>query len=78
MSTISKLDPTVRVRRAARRSMRIDLSKLQSINPDGAALHAQLERIARDPRVPGAWKEELFQDAITRFERNAKSRQRLV
>lgn len=68
MSTISKLDPRVRRARADRRSMIVELSS-GGLTAAGMGLAQVLDRIRKDSRVPGAWKAELFEDNLTRYER---------
>lgn len=68
MSTISKLNPRVRRARADRRSMIVALSS-GGLTAAGMGLAQVLDRIRKDPRVSGAWKTELFEDNLTRYER---------
>ncbi len=68
MSTICKLDPRIRQRRAERRSLRVELHQQPRLTVDGQNFLLQLDRISRDHRFPAAWKEASFQSAVTRFE----------
>lgn len=73
MSTISKLDPRVRAQRSERRSMITGLQQMPTLNTPGMCLLNQLRRIRHNPRHPGTWKQELFDDTIARFEALRKS-----
>lgn len=68
MSTISKIDPRVRQARADRRSLCVSLATSPQLTHEGALLHKRIELIRRNPRHSGVWKQELFEDVITRFE----------
>lgn len=72
MSTISLLDPRVRTRRSERRRA-IQQFRTLAARPDTrlghiliAALIGQLERVRRNPRAPGWWKEQAFRALIQR------------
>lgn len=68
MSTICKLDPIVRRRRADRRRLRVELHQQPHLPVDGQNFLLQLDRISRDSRFPADWKEASFRSAVVRFE----------